>query len=208
MSEPQVPLIASPDTARAGRIPPRQVLTRKWPVLHAGPTPAFDRAKWTFRIFGLVEQPWQCGYDDFLALPRVRVRADMHCVTRWSTLDNVWEGVATRTVLEKVRLLPAARFVLVHGENGYTTDLPLADFLGEDCLFAWGHNGRDLEPEHGYPLRLVVPRLYAWKSAKWVRGVELLPEDRPGFWERWENGGYHLRGDPWAEQRFRDDGGP
>jgi DMSO/TMAO reductase YedYZ molybdopterin-dependent catalytic subunit len=207
MSEEPVPLLASPDTARAERIPPRQVLTRKWPVLHVGPTPRFDRITWIFRIFGLVEQPWQCGYDAFRALPRVGVRADMHCVTRWSTLDNVWEGVSTRTVLEQVRVLPAARFVLVHGENDFTTNLPLADFLGEDCLFAWGHNGRDLEPDHGYPLRLVVPRLYAWKSAKWVRGVELLAEDRPGFWESWENGGYHLRGDPWAEQRFRDDSG-
>src|SRR4051794_17914704 len=147
MSEPNPPLIVSPDTRRGQRIPPRQALTRKWPVLHAGRIPPFDRASWSFHIFGLVEKPWECSYDEFLALPRTQVLADMHCVTRWSKLDNVWEGVSTRTVLDKVRVLPAARFVLVHCEYGFTTILPLEDFLGEDCLFAWRHNGQDLEPE-------------------------------------------------------------
>jgi DMSO/TMAO reductase YedYZ molybdopterin-dependent catalytic subunit len=198
-------VIVSPDVQRDNRIPPRQVLTRKWPVLHAGSTPPFDKARWTFRMFGLVEQPWECNYDPFRALPRVEVQADMHCVTRWSKLDNLWEGVSTREVLSKVKLQPAARFVMVHCEYGFTTNLPLADFQGDDCLFAWKHNGQDLEPDHGYPLRLVVPRLYAWKSAKWVRGIELMEHDRAGFWESWEHGGYHMRGDPWAEERFRDD---
>jgi DMSO/TMAO reductase YedYZ molybdopterin-dependent catalytic subunit len=197
------PLIVSSDTQRANRIPPRQALTRKWPVLHYGSTPAFDRGNWTFHVFGLVETPWQCTYDEFLGLPRVHVHADMHCVTRWSTLDNFWEGVATRDVLAKVKLKPAARFVMVHCEHGFTTNLPLDDFLGEDCLFAWRHNGRDLEPDHGYPLRLVVPKLYAWKSAKWVRGIELMAEDKAGFWEEYAHGGYHMRGDPWQEERFR-----
>jgi DMSO/TMAO reductase YedYZ molybdopterin-dependent catalytic subunit len=195
----------SPDVERAERVPPGQVLTRKWPVLHYGPTPTFDRAAWKFHIFGLVEQPWQCSYDEFCALPHVTVHADMHCVTRWSKLDNVWEGVATGTVLGQVRVLPTARYVLVHAEHGFTTNLPLADFLGDDCLFAWKHNGADLEPDHGYPLRLVVPRLYAWKSAKWVRGIELLEHDQAGFWESWNHGGYHMRGDPWTEQRFREE---
>ena len=113
------------------------------------------------------------------------------------------EGVSTRAVLGKVKVLPEAAYVMVHCEQGYTTNLPLDDFLGEDCLFAWKHNGQPLEPDHGYPLRLVVPRLYAWKSAKWVRGIELMDKDRPGFWEEWEHGGYHMRGDPWEEQRFR-----
>src|SRR6266545_6889192 len=201
MSDANTPVIVSSDARRTERIPPRQVLTRKWPVLHYGDVPRFDRQRWTFRIFGLVDSPWQCTYDEFLSLPRVQVHADMHCVTRWSKLDNVWDGVATRTVLAQVKPLPAARYVLVHCEHGFTTNLPLADFLGADCLFAWRHNGQDLEPDHGYPLRLVVPRLYAWKSAKWVRGIELLGEDRPGFWEQWEHGGYHMRGDPWAEER-------
>jgi DMSO/TMAO reductase YedYZ molybdopterin-dependent catalytic subunit len=219
MSEPTRPVIISPDTLRENRIPPRQALTRKWPVLHAGNVPAYAyydslgdalspqpkdwRAEWSFHIWGQVEQPWQCNYHEFRALAQVAVRADMHCVTRWSKLDNVWEGVSTREVLTKVKLLPTARFVMVRCEEGFTTNLPLEDFLGEDCLFAWRHNGQDLEPDHGYPLRLVVPRLYAWKSAKWVRGVELLEHDKPGFWEEWDHGGYHMRGDPWNEQRFR-----
>jgi DMSO/TMAO reductase YedYZ molybdopterin-dependent catalytic subunit len=197
-------VIASPDVRRKQRIPPHQVLTRKWPVLHAGTTPAFDRAAWTFHVFGLVEKHWQCTYEEFLALPRVRVHADMHCVTRWSKLDNVWEGVSTRELLRHVTVLPQARFVMVHAEHGFDTNLPLEQFLEEDCLFAWRHNDQDLEPDHGYPLRLVVPRLYAWKSAKWVRAIELMEQDRPGFWEQWENGGYHMVGDPWTEQRFRD----
>jgi DMSO/TMAO reductase YedYZ molybdopterin-dependent catalytic subunit len=203
MSDSDIPLIVSSDVHRAQRIPPHQTQTRKWPVLHVGSTPDFDRASWTFHVFGLVEKPWRCTYDEFLALPRVRVQADMHCVTTWSKLDNVWEGVPTREVLTRVQVDPKAKFVLVHCEHGFTTNLPLDDFLGEDCLFAWKHNGQDLEPDHGYPLRLVVPRRYAWKSAKWVRGIELMDKDRPGFWEEWEHGGYHMRGDPWEEQRFR-----
>jgi DMSO/TMAO reductase YedYZ molybdopterin-dependent catalytic subunit len=205
MSDSSVPLIVSTDVERDDRVPPRQALTRKWPILHAGTAPSFDPARWTFHIFGLVEKPWQCTYDEFRAFPHVQVHADMHCVTRWSKLDNLWEGVTTRELLKQVKVLPAARFVMVHCEHGFDTNLPLDDFLGEDCLFAWKHNGQNLEPDHGYPLRLVVPRLYAWKNAKWVRGIELMERDRPGFWERWENGGYHMRGDPWAEQRFRDD---
>jgi DMSO/TMAO reductase YedYZ molybdopterin-dependent catalytic subunit len=203
---PQTPTIVSPDTQREERLPPRQVLTRKWPVLHAGPTPKFDRANWTFHIFGLVESRWQCDYDTFIALPAVTVHADMHCVTRWSKLDMRWEGIPTSVVLSQVQVKPEAKFVMVHCEYGFTTNVPLADFLDYDCLFAWRCNGADLEPDHGWPLRLVVPRLYAWKSAKWVRGIELMAEDRAGFWESWDHGGYHMRGDPWAEQRFRDDG--
>lgn len=203
MKPAETPAIVSPDVQRAERVPPHQALTRKWPVLHYGPTPPFDRARWTFHIFGLVESPWQCGYDEFTALPQVRVHADMHCVTRWSKLDMLWEGVATRTVLSHVAVKPEARFVMVHCEYGFTTNLPLADFSEEDCLFAWRADGQDLEPDHGWPLRLVIPRLYAWKSAKWVRGIELLAEDRAGFWEQYEHGGYHMRGDPWAEERFR-----
>jgi DMSO/TMAO reductase YedYZ molybdopterin-dependent catalytic subunit len=200
MNISEVPLIISPDVERSERIPPHQALTRKWPVLHAGSTPAFKKATWTFHLFGLVKEPWGCDYDTFLALPRVKVQADMHCVTRWSKLDNEWEGVSTRTVLDQVQVDPKAAYVLVHCEEGFTTNLPLADFVGEDCLFAWKHNGIDLEPDHGFPLRLVVPRLYAWKSAKWVRGIELLETDRAGYWEQ---GGYHMRGDPWQEERFR-----
>jgi DMSO/TMAO reductase YedYZ molybdopterin-dependent catalytic subunit len=201
-----LPRIVSPDTTRGERIPPNQAETRKWPVLHAGPTPDFDRSRWLFRITGLVEEEWRCNYDEFTALPRVQVYADMHCVTRWSKLGNRWEGVSTREVLAKVKLKPAATHVMVWCSYGFSTNLSLDDFLGEDCLFAWKHNGVDLEPDHGWPLRLVVPRLYAWKSAKWVTRLELMAGDRAGFWEAWENGGYHLRGDPWTEERFRERG--
>jgi DMSO/TMAO reductase YedYZ molybdopterin-dependent catalytic subunit len=204
MSDSQSPVIVSGDVERDQRIPPGQVLTRKWPVLHYGSTPRFDPTRWSFHIFGLVEKPWECSYDEFRALPHIQVRADMHCVTRWSKLDNLWEGVSTREVLSKVTVLPSAKFVMVHCEHGFTTNVPLADFLGDDCLFAWKHNGQDLEPDHGFPLRLVVPRLYAWKSAKWVRAIELMADDKAGFWEEWAHGGYHMRGDPWAEERFRD----
>src|SRR5262249_34525403 len=137
MSDPVPPLVDSPDVERGQRLPPRQALTRKWPVLHAGVVPSFNRSRWTYHVFGLVEEPWQCTYDEFLALPRVQVRADMHCVTRWSKLDNLWEGVPTRAVLEKVRVKPEAKFVMAHSEHGWSTNLPLADFLGDDCLFAW-----------------------------------------------------------------------
>jgi DMSO/TMAO reductase YedYZ molybdopterin-dependent catalytic subunit len=176
-------------------------------VLHTGGVPPFDPAAWDFAVFPvpLVDRVVQFTWPQFLALPRVKVFADMHCVTRWSKLDNLWEGVPTRELLKHVRPSRAAKFVMVHCEYGFTANLPLDDFFAEDSLFALRHNGQDLTPDHGYPVRLVVPRLYAWKSAKWVRGVEFLEADRPGFWESWDHGGYHLRGDPWTESRFRDD---
>jgi DMSO/TMAO reductase YedYZ molybdopterin-dependent catalytic subunit len=198
-------IIVSSDTHRTLRLPPHQVETAGWPVLHVGPTPRFEKERWTFRVFGEVENPREWKYEEFRALPRAQVRADMHCVTTWSKLDNLWEGVSTRAVMAGVRMKPAGRFVILHCEQGFTTNLPMDDFLGEDCLFAWAHNGQDLTPDHGWPLRLVVPRLYAWKSAKWVRGVEVAEADRPGFWESWENGGYAMRGDPWVDERFRSD---
>lgn len=194
--------IISPDTTRDNRIPPRQAQTRKWPVLHAGEVPEFDPATWEFSIVPkpLVGAVKQFIWPEFLALPRVKVFADMHCVTRWSLLDNLWEGVATRELLNHVTVSPKAKFVMVHCEYGFTTNVPVADFFADDALFALRHNGEDLTPEHGYPVRLVIPRLYAWKSAKWVRGVEFMERDRPGYWEQ---GGYHMRGDPWTEERFR-----
>ncbi len=191
--------VISPDTQRDRRVPPGQVQTRRWPVLHAGSTPRMDLGTWDLTISGLVDFPRTWNWTDFRSLPSSRVFADMHCVTRWSLLDNVWEGVLVADLMKQVVVRPEARFVLIRAENGFTTNLPLADFLKADCLFAWSHNGRDLEPDHGWPLRLVVPRLYAWKSAKWVRGVEFRAEDVPGFWE--ENG-YHNHGDPWTEERY------
>jgi DMSO/TMAO reductase YedYZ molybdopterin-dependent catalytic subunit len=209
MNEAQIPddAIISPDIRREKRIPPGQVLTRKWPVLHAGETPDYgDLSKWDFYIFGEVEQKRRLGWNDFRQLPRIKVYADMHCVTRWSKLDNTWEGISTREILNLITPKSSARFVMVHCENGFSTNLPIDDFFGDDCLFALSHNGQPLEPDHGYPVRLVVPTLYAWKSAKWVRGIEFMIHDQPGFWERFENGGYHMRGDPWVEERFRKGG--
>jgi DMSO/TMAO reductase YedYZ molybdopterin-dependent catalytic subunit len=198
-STADLPKIFSSDTLRAERVPRGQVKTTRWPVLHAGSTPRVDLATWDLKLFGAVEEPKAWRWEEFRALPSSIVAADMHCVTRWSRLDNAWEGVTVIELMKDVALKPEARFALIHGEHGYTTNLPIADFLGEDCLFAWSHDGRPLEPDHGWPLRLVVPRLYAWKSAKWVRGVEFLEEDRPGFWEQ---NGYHHHGDPWSEERF------
>lgn len=200
--------IISPDTRRANRLPPRQALTAKWPVLHVGEVPPFDPAKWTLTVFPipLVDAVTQFTWAEFGALPRARVFADMHCVTRWSKLDNLWEGVATRELRDRVTVSPRAKFVMVHCEYGYTTNLPIDDFFDDDCLLATHHNGQPLTPAHGFPVRLVVPKLYAWKSAKWVRGIEFMEDDRPGYWEA---GVYHMRGDPWATdesgdgQRFR-----
>lgn len=194
-----LPLIISSDTKRAVRIPPGQAETQRWPVLHAGGVPRVDLAKWDLRLFGLVEQPVTWNWEQFKTLPPARMFSDMHCVTRWSRLDNQWEGVLVSEVMKHVTLKPNAKYALIHAENGFTTNLPIADFLGEDCIFAWSHDGKELSPDHGWPLRLVIPRLYLWKSAKWVRGVEFLEHDEPGFWEQ---NGYHNHGDPWTEERF------
>ena len=198
--------ILSPDTKRTDRIPPRQVQTYKWPVLHTGEVPPFVPLKWDLTLFPkpLVNDVKTFSWTEFQALPRIKVFADMHCVTRWSKLDNLWEGISTLELLKYVTVSPQARFVMVHCEYGFCTNLPIADFFDNDCLFALKHNGNDLTPDHGYPVRLVIPRLYAWKSAKWVRGIEFMEDDRPGYWEEWRHGGYHMRGDPWTEERHRE----
>ena len=185
--------------ASADRLPPGQYVAGKWPVLHVGPVPRFDPKTWDFRVAGLVEQPLRLTWEEFNALPRVRSASDIHCVTTWSKYDNTWEGVSTREILQRASVRSEAGFVMVLAESGYTTNLPLDAFLAEDALFATHHNGQPLEPEHGYPLRLVVPRLYFWKSAKWVRGIELMAQDRPGFWEQ---RGYSNSADPWKEERY------
>jgi DMSO/TMAO reductase YedYZ molybdopterin-dependent catalytic subunit len=157
--------------------------------------------RWQLRVDGLVAQPIAWNWEEFQALPRVKVLADFHCVTRWSRLGNVWEGVSTREIVARAGgLRPEARFVLAHGyDNGWTTNLPLEDFLAEDALVAFAHDSEPLALEHGGPARLIVPQLYAWKSAKWVTAIEFLQQDRAGFWER---NGYHMHGDPWKEERF------
>jgi DMSO/TMAO reductase YedYZ molybdopterin-dependent catalytic subunit len=187
-----------------GRLPPGQSASLKWPVLHMGAVPRFDPLTWDFRAGGLVETPIDLDYGAFRALPRREVVSDFHCVTRWSTFDNRWEGVPFSEILRRVRPRPEARFVMLLGSvgetrYGYQTNLPLADLDRDDVLFADRRNGADIPLDHGFPLRLVVPHLYAWKSCKWVRGLIFMDEDRPGSWER---AGYHRRGDPFAEERF------
>ena len=196
-------VIISPDTRRANRIPPGQSRTRKWPVLDASGPPQIDLANWRLEVFGLVEQPLSLSLAELLALPQVKVFSDFHCVTRWSRLGNLWEGVATRTIAERAKIKPEAQFVLVHAyDNGWTTNLPLEHFLAADALLTHRHDEQPISLEHGGPVRLLIPQLYAWKSAKWIRGLEFRTEDKAGYWE---HGGYHMLGDPWREQRFRWD---
>ncbi len=182
----------------AGRLPPNQALTRKFPVLHYGAIPPFNPATWDLRVFGEVEAEKRWSWPEFTAIPTVTQTVDIHCVTGWSKFDTTWEGPRFRDFMRLFAVSPAAKFVIVHAEAGYTTNLPLDVLLDDDVLLAWKYNGAPLEPEHGYPLRLVVPKRYFWKSAKWVRGLEFSAEDRPGFWER---AGYHNEGDPFKEER-------
>ncbi|HST11264.1 MAG TPA: sulfite oxidase-like oxidoreductase [Terriglobales bacterium] len=185
-----------------GRLPPGQSLTLKWPVLHYGSVPRFDPERWDFQVFGLVENPVRWSWKEFNALPTVATHSDFHCVTRWSRFDNDWKGVSFREVLGRVKPKPSAKYVLVHAEQGFTANVPLADLDRDEVLFATHHDGEPLSADHGYPLRLIVPHLYAWKSVKWVRGIEFLDHDQAGFWEQ---NGYHMYGDPFKEQRFDTD---
>ena len=194
-------VIVSPDTRRSQRIPPGQARSRKWPVLDASGPPAIDLDQWRFGVAGLVGTEVQWDWKEFTALPRLDVFGDFHCVTRWSRLGNLWQGVSTRELIRRAGgARPEAHYVIVHGyDQGWTTNLPLEHFLAEDALVAILHDGEPISAEHGGPARLIVPRLYAWKSAKWAAGVELVEQDRPGFWEA---NGYHMRGAPWAEERY------
>lgn len=194
-------MIISPDTRRPERIPPGQSRTKKWPVLDAGGPPEIDLTNWSLAIRGLVGHAVEWNWEEFNQLPRVRVFSDFHCVTRWSRLGNVWEGVSTRTLVERAGgALAEAAFVVAHGyDDEFTTNLPLSEFLAEDALVAVTHDGEPLSVDHGGPARLIVPRLYAWKSAKWLAAIELVKRDQAGFWE---SNGYHMHGDPWQEQRY------
>ena len=182
-----------------GLLPPGQSLTLKWPVLHYGSVPRFDPDTWDLRVTGLVDSPLRLNWKEFNALPKIQRTSDFHCVTRWSRFDNRWDGVAFQELLARIRPKPEAAYVLVHAEQGFTANVPLADLDRPQVLLATHHDGEPLTAEHGYPLRLIVPHLYAWKSVKWLRGLEFLDHDMPGFWEQ---NGYHMYGDPWKEQRF------
>jgi DMSO/TMAO reductase YedYZ molybdopterin-dependent catalytic subunit len=192
-------IIRSPDTSRANRVPPGQKLTNKFPVLHYGSVPKIDINQWKFSITGLVETERQLNFTEFVSLKRVKVFSDIHCVTTWSKLDNHWEGPSTSIIKELAEIKTEAKFVVIHAAGGFTTNLSLPDFFEPDVLFAMNYEDKPLSPEHGYPVRLVVPRLYFWKSAKWVTGVEFVSQDILGFWE---SNGYHNHGDPWREERY------
>ena len=182
--------------------PPGQFVTTKFPVLTYGPTPRIDLDKWQFRVFGLVDEEVALSWAEFTDLPKITLDAEFHCVTQWSKLQNTWEGVAFRDVMALVNPAPTATHVMAHCYGGYSTNLALDVINDDDVLFAYTHDGEPLAEAHGGPLRLVVPKRYGWKSAKWVNGLEFMPEDRPGFWEV---RGYHMEGDPWKEQRFWDE---
>jgi DMSO/TMAO reductase YedYZ molybdopterin-dependent catalytic subunit len=195
---------------RAGRLPPGQALTLKFPVLHYGPVPRFDPATWDLRVWGEVEQPGRWTWEEFQHLPRTRLRMDIHCVTRWSKLDTEWEGVSLRTLVDQglVRPTPAARHLMQHCEYGFTVNIPLDVALADNFLLATHYDGQPLTPDHGYPLRGIVGALpeqadlatpYFWKGGKWLRGLEFMSQDRLGFWEQ---AGYHNQADVWKEQRF------
>jgi DMSO/TMAO reductase YedYZ molybdopterin-dependent catalytic subunit len=195
---------------KEGRLPPGQSLTQKFPVLHYGPVPKFNPATWDFRVWGEVEQEVRWTWDEFLQLPRSRLSMDIHCVTRWSKFDTAWEGVSLRTLIEQglIKLKPTARHVMQHAEYGFTVNLALAVILQDNFLMATHFDGQPLSPDHGAPLRGVVGQItgrndlqtpYFWKGAKWLRGLEFMAADRPGFWEQ---AGYHNQADIWKEQRF------
>jgi DMSO/TMAO reductase YedYZ molybdopterin-dependent catalytic subunit len=181
------------------RLPPGQYLTEKWPVLHAGTVPRTDLTTWDFKVFGEAEEPVTLTYDELQALPQTEITVDIHCVTRWSRFDTSFTGVHWRELAKLARPKPSARFVVAHAEHGFTSNVPLRALEDDDALIVWAADGAPLEPEHGWPLRLVVPSRYFWKSAKWLRGLELLAADQPGFWERY---GYHNDADYWKEQRY------
>ncbi len=181
------------------RLPPGQKLTDGWPVLHYGGIPELDLATWKFSMVGLVDDEAHFTWDEFMALPQTTIKSDVHCVTHWSKYENDWTGVAIADVLKHVNPQPNARHVMLHSHGGYTTNIPLDELAASDVLFAHSHNGAPLTKEHGWPLRLVLPKLYFWKSAKWVRGMVFMEDEKPGFWEMY---GYHIHGDPWTEERY------
>ena len=186
--------------APADRVPPGQYVTGDFPVLSAGPTPHTPIDTWTFTINGAIDEPRSWTWDELRTLPSEQITKDIHCVTKWSKLDTRWEGVSIDTLLGGIET--EAEFVLAFCDGGYTTNLPLEDVTGGKAWVAFGYDGEPLDPEHGGPARLLVPHLYFWKSAKWVRGLTLRTEDEPGFWEQY---GYHNYGDPWREQRYWGD---
>ncbi len=200
--------------SQEGRLPPGQSLTVKFPVLHYGPIPTFDPNTWEFRVWGEVDQEVTWTWDEFMKLPRTKIKMDIHCVTRWSKFDTEWEGVSLQTLVQQeiIKVKPAAKFLLQHCDYGYSTNMPISIAMSDNFLLATHFDGQPLTPDHGYPLRGVVGAIpgredmkdiYLWKGGKWLRGLEFMTEDRLGFWEQ---AGYHNDADVWDEQRFSSEG--
>lgn len=192
-------LTGEASAATKPRLPPGQREVKNWPVLDLGIRPEVTRANWKLEVDGLVERPLAWNFDALMAQPQTTCVNDIHCVTQWSRYDNTWQGVTTRHLLSMVKPGPEARFVIQTSYDGYTTNLPLADFADDDVLLAHSWQGAEISSEHGGPVRLVLPKLYFWKSAKWLTKITFVAEDQPGFWE---TRGYHMRGDPWNEERY------
>lgn len=189
-----------PKSPQGDRVPPGQFVTERFPVLHYGATPHYSSLEdWDLRVFGLVKEPKTFTWAELMALPSKTQTVDIHCVTRWSKLDTTWTGIPWREFIKHFEILPGARYVMAHCENNFTTNIPLDVLDDDDTMLAYQYNGLPLEADHGFPLRLLVPKRYFWKSAKWLRGLELMADNLPGFWER---AGYHMEGDPWKEERF------
>ncbi len=184
----------------AGRLPPGQLLTLKFPVLHYGHVPTIDTTTWTLRVFGEVEAEKTWTWDEFCAIPTTTIQTDIHCVTGWSKFDTTWEGPLFRDFIKLFQVKPEAKYVIAHAPSGFSANLPLEVMLEENVMLAWKFNGQLLEPEHGFPVRTLVPQRYFWKSTKWLKGLEFSKSDKPGFWEQT---GYHNDGDPWKEERYQ-----
>lgn len=193
----KVPAPVEPGLAR--RLPPGQILTERFPILHEGDVPVYDMNEWTLRVFGEVDREVTLSYEEIMTMPQVTVTSDIHCVTRWSRFDNAFTGVRFRDFLQAIGVTPQASFVMLHGDHDYTANVPLVDLERDDVLLAHSFDGERLTDKHGWPLRLVVPHLYFWKSVKWIRGIEFMTENKPGFWEQ---NGFHLIADPFREERF------
>ncbi|NNJ09396.1 sulfite oxidase-like oxidoreductase [Chloroflexales bacterium ZM16-3] len=194
----------TPVDHQEGRVPPGQYVTGKFPVLHYGSVPQYSdlESTWDLRVWGELSEPARLSFSEFRALPTIQITTDIHCVTRWSKLDTHWEGVQFKEFLRHIPALnPSAQFVIAHCDQGYTANVPLEVLLDDEAMLAYKYDGEELTPEHGFPLRLLTPRKYFWKSAKWLRGLEFLSYDKLGFWERY---GYNNHADPWKEERYAE----
>ncbi|WP_347549752.1 sulfite oxidase-like oxidoreductase [Pseudalkalibacillus hwajinpoensis] len=181
------------------RLPPGQVLTERFPILHEGEVPQYDLSSWDLAIFGEVEKSSRLTYEKILALPQKQITCDIHCVTRWSRFDNTFEGVLFKDLIRELGIVPKSEHIMLHGDHDYTTNIHISDVMGDDVILAHSIDGKKLTEKHGWPLRLIVPHLYFWKSIKWIRGIEFIKEDKPGFWEQ---NGFHNHADPFVEERF------